>query len=196
MRILVIEDDRTTGDYILAGLRQEGHVVDLSRNGRDGLLTALHVMQWMSITGRSLRDLASRVHRLPQVLVNVPGVDKDRTDDPELLAAVAAEEAELGAEGRVLLRASGTEPLGRVMVEAPTSRFPEAIFLILVRTARATPRGSMPGCRKKFLSSADRKAWRTSLGMAVTGMNTRLWRAYSAKRRPSPACTRVITGGS
>ena len=40
MRILVIEDDRTTGDYILAGLRQEGHVVDLSRNGRDGLLTA------------------------------------------------------------------------------------------------------------------------------------------------------------
>jgi len=59
------------------------------------------------------------VVRLPQVLVNVPGVDKARssTDEP-LLAAVAAAEARLGETGRVLLRPSGTEPLVRVMVEA------------------------------------------------------------------------------
>ena len=60
--------------------------------------------------------------RLPQVLVNVPDVDKSlRRRRPVLAAAVAAEEAALGDTGRVLLRPSGTEPLVRVMVEAPTS---------------------------------------------------------------------------
>lgn len=115
------------GGFSLGG-EQSGHVI-LSRHATtgDGLLTALHVMQWMSVSGRSLRDLASRVRRLPQVLVNVPGVDKDRTDDAELLAAVAAEEADLGTEGRVLLRASGTEPLVRVMVEAPTQERAQAV---------------------------------------------------------------------
>ena len=125
------------GGFSLGG-EQSGHVI-LSRHATtgDGLLTALHVMQWMSVSGRSLRDLASRVRRLPQVLVNVPGVDKDRTDDPELLAAVAAEEAELGAEGRVLLRASGTEPLVRVMVEAPTQERAQAVADRLADVVRA-----------------------------------------------------------
>ncbi|MEE3126661.1 MAG: phosphoglucosamine mutase [Actinomycetota bacterium] len=125
------------GGFSLGG-EQSGHVI-LSRHATtgDGLLTALHVMQWMSVSGRSLRDLASRVRRLPQVLVNVPGVDKDRTDDPELLAAVAVEEAELGAEGRVLLRASGTEPLVRVMVEAPTQERAQAVADRLAGVVRA-----------------------------------------------------------
>ena len=125
------------GGFSLGG-EQSGHVI-LSRHATtgDGLLTALHVMQWMSVSGRSLRDLASRVRRLPQVLVNVPGVDKDRTDDAELLAAVAAEEAELGAEGRVLLRASGTEPLVRVMVEAPTQERAQAVADRLADVVRA-----------------------------------------------------------
>ena len=125
------------GGFSLGG-EQSGHVI-LSRHATtgDGLLTALHVMQWMSVSGRSLRDLASRVRRLPQVLVNVPGVDKDRTDDAELLAAVAAEEAELGAEGRVLLRASGTEPLVRGMVEAPTQERAQAVADRLADVVRA-----------------------------------------------------------
>ena len=73
----------------------------------------------MAQTGRSLADLASVMQRLPQVLVNVRGVDKSRAGtDPELAAAVAGAEAALGATGRVLLRPSGTEPLVRVMVEA------------------------------------------------------------------------------
>jgi phosphoglucosamine mutase len=125
------------GGFSLGG-EQSGHVI-LSRHATtgDGLLTALHVMQWMSVSGRSLRDLASRVRRLPQVLVNVPGVDKDRTDDADLLAAVAAEEAELGTEGRVLLRASGTEPLVRVMVEAPTQERAQAVADRLADVVRA-----------------------------------------------------------
>ncbi len=108
--------------YTLGG-EQSGHVI-MSNHATtgDGLLTALHVLERMVTTGRSLADLASVMTRLPQVLVNVPGVDKARTDeDAVLAAALAEEEAELGGRGRILLRPSGTEPLVRVMVEAPTA---------------------------------------------------------------------------
>lgn len=116
----VLEDMRA-GGYVLGG-EQSGHVImrEHATTG-DGLLTALQVMQRMVTTGRSLQQLASVMTRLPQVLVNVSGVDKTGCDDPELQAAVAAAEADLGASGRVLLRPSGTEPLVRVMVEAPTA---------------------------------------------------------------------------
>jgi len=109
------------GGYSLGG-EQSGHVImsDHATTG-DGTLTALHVAQRIAATGRPLAELASVVTRFPQVLLNVPGVDKARCDDAELLAAVAAEEADLGDSGRVLLRPSGTEPLVRVMVEAPTA---------------------------------------------------------------------------
>ena len=108
--------------YTLGG-EQSGHVImsDHATTG-DGILTALHVLERMVTTGRSLADLAAVMTRLPQVLVNVPGVDKARTDeDAVLAAAVAEEEADLGGRGRILLRPSGTEPLVRVMVEAPTA---------------------------------------------------------------------------
>jgi phosphoglucosamine mutase len=73
----------------------------------------------MAATGRSFAELAGVMTRLPQVLVNVDGVDKARADDDAVLAAAVAEaEAELGDTGRVLLRPSGTEALVRVMVEA------------------------------------------------------------------------------
>jgi len=117
----VLEAMRESG-YNLGG-EQSGHVImrDHATTG-DGLLTALHVLEQMVLTGRSLRDLAAVVTRFPQVLLNVPGVDKSRCDDPELLAAVAEEERALGSEGRVLLRPSGTESLVRVMVEAATEQ--------------------------------------------------------------------------
>jgi phosphoglucosamine mutase len=108
------------GRYVLGG-EQSGHVImsQYATTG-DGILTALHLLQRMATSGKDLQSLASVVTRLPQVLVNVPDVDKDRTDDPVLDAAVAAEEAALAGRGRVLLRPSGTEPIVRVMVEAPT----------------------------------------------------------------------------
>lgn len=107
--------------YALGG-EQSGHVImsDHATTG-DGILTALQVLGRMAEKARPLQELAGVMTHLPQVLVNVPGVDKSRTDDVELAAAVAAAEDELGDSGRVLLRPSGTEPLVRVMVEAPTA---------------------------------------------------------------------------
>ncbi|MEQ6900460.1 phosphoglucosamine mutase [Nocardioides sp. YIM 152588] len=117
----VLEEMRS-GGYSLGG-EQSGHVIlrDHATTG-DGVLTALHVLQRMARTGKSLADLAGVVTRLPQVLVNVPGVDRARAaTDEALLAAVAEAEDGLAGDGRVLLRPSGTEPLVRVMVEAPTA---------------------------------------------------------------------------
>jgi phosphoglucosamine mutase len=91
----------------------------------------------MAATRSSLAELAGLVTRFPQVLLNVPGVDRSRCDDPELLAAVAAEEAALGDTGRVLLRPSGTEPLVRVMVEAPTAEDATAVAERLAGVVRS-----------------------------------------------------------
>jgi phosphoglucosamine mutase len=117
----VLEAMKVSG-YSLGG-EQSGHVImsDHATTG-DGILTALKVCERMAATGRSLQDLAGVMSRLPQVLVNVGGVDKSRADDDAVLAAaIAEEEAALGDTGRILLRPSGTEALVRVMVEAPTS---------------------------------------------------------------------------
>jgi phosphoglucosamine mutase len=114
----VLEEMRT-GGYTLGG-EQSGHVIMSSHaTTGDGTLTALHVVAQMAATGRSLADLAGVMQRMPQVLINVPDVDKLRADrEPAVLAAVRDAEAELGERGRVLLRPSGTESLVRVMVEA------------------------------------------------------------------------------
>jgi phosphoglucosamine mutase len=107
------------GGFILGG-EQSGHIVMLDHaTTGDGTLTALHLMNRMTMSGQSLAQLASVMTRLPQVLINVPDVDKSRAaTDPQLSAAVVQAEAELGDSGRVLLRPSGTESLVRVMVEA------------------------------------------------------------------------------
>lgn len=106
------------GGYGLGG-EQSGHIILASHaTTGDGLLTALQLAARVVETGRGLADLAGFVRRLPQTLVNVPGVDRTRTDDAVLVEAVAAATASLGDSGRVLLRPSGTEPLVRVMVEA------------------------------------------------------------------------------
>ncbi|MFE2110395.1 phosphoglucosamine mutase [Kitasatospora sp. NPDC059463] len=102
------------------GGEQSGHVIllDHATTG-DGTLTGLMLGARLAATKQPLADLAAVMTRLPQVLINVKGVDKARVATcVELSAAVSAAEAELGATGRVLLRPSGTEPLVRVMVEA------------------------------------------------------------------------------
>ncbi|MGW4566904.1 phosphoglucosamine mutase [Streptomyces sp. NPDC004561] len=106
-------------DFALGG-EQSGHVIVLDHaTTGDGTLTGLLLAARIAETGRGLRELASVMERLPQVLINVPDVDKSRVrTSADLAAAVSEAERELGETGRVLLRPSGTEPLVRVMVEA------------------------------------------------------------------------------
>ena len=116
------------GGFILGG-EQSGHIVMLEHaTTGDGVLTALHLMNRMATSGQSLAQLASVMTRLPQVLINVPDVDKNgAATDPQLSAAVAKAQAELGDSGRVLLRPSGTEALVRVMVEAESYEAANAV---------------------------------------------------------------------
>ncbi|WP_295824808.1 phosphoglucosamine mutase [uncultured Microbacterium sp.] len=106
------------GGYSLGG-EQSGHVImsEFATTG-DGLLTGLHLVAEMARQDKTLAELASIMTVYPQVLVNVRGVDRDGVSDEGVQEAVAVSTAELGDSGRVLLRASGTEPLVRVMVEA------------------------------------------------------------------------------
>ncbi|MHA7208947.1 phosphoglucosamine mutase [Arthrobacter sp. MDT1-65] len=107
------------GDYSLGG-EQSGHVIfaDHATTG-DGVLTGIQLAARMNGTGKSLKELASVMTRLPQVLVNVRGVDRTAANSDEgVQDAVREAEASLGETGRVLLRPSGTEPVVRVMVEA------------------------------------------------------------------------------
>src|SRR5690606_29055986 len=110
--------------FVLGG-EQSGHVIqrDLATTG-DGLLTAATVADVVVRTGRPLHDLASVMARLPQVLVNVrlpvPAAELDAVIE-RVGPAAARAERELGDGGRGLRRRSGTEPLGRVMVEAATA---------------------------------------------------------------------------
>jgi phosphoglucosamine mutase len=108
----------TEGGFSLGG-EQSGHVImsEYATTG-DGLLTGLHLLSRMAQTGRSLAELASVMTVYPQVLLNVRDVDRTQVAHPLVTAAVADAEASLGETGRVLLRASGTEQLVRVMVEA------------------------------------------------------------------------------
>ena len=114
----VLEEMKERG-FALGG-EQSGHVIILDHaTTGDGTLTGLLLAARVAQTGRTLKDLASVMERLPQVLINVPDVDKSRVKtSAELASAVTEAERELGATGRVLLRSSGTEPLVRVMVEA------------------------------------------------------------------------------
>ncbi|HET6479788.1 MAG TPA: phosphoglucosamine mutase [Actinoplanes sp.] len=111
-----------SADGLALGGEQSGHIVmpEYATTG-DGVLTGLHLMAQLASSGKSLADLASVVHKLPQVLINVRVGDRAAgAAAPAVQAAVALAENELGETGRVLLRPSGTEPLVRVMVEAGT----------------------------------------------------------------------------
>ncbi len=125
------------GGFSLGG-EQSGHVImsEFATTG-DGLLTGLHIVAEMARQGKTLAELAGQMTVYPQVLTNVRGVDRSRvSSDPGVLEAVAAVEAELGDSGRVLLRASGTEPLVRVMVEAASGDVARASADRLVEVVR------------------------------------------------------------
>ncbi|MDI5979456.1 phosphoglucosamine mutase [Amycolatopsis magusensis] len=122
----VLEELRA-GGFALGG-EQSGHVVlPAHATTGDGLLTALRLMSRMAATGKSLADLAGVMRRLPQVLINVRVADKAAVAQSDAVRkAVEAVETELGDEGRVLLRPSGTEQLVRVMVEAAAQETAQA----------------------------------------------------------------------
>ncbi|HEX6235912.1 MAG TPA: phosphoglucosamine mutase [Acidimicrobiales bacterium] len=124
------------------GGEQSGHVIfrDLATTG-DGLLTALQVLDLTVRDGRPLADLAAAaMTRLPQVLRNVRVAERDAAIVDRLADDIAAAEQRLGERGRVLVRASGTEPLVRVMAEAPTPEEAEAAVDDLVRAVERLSR--------------------------------------------------------
>lgn len=107
--------------YNLGG-EQSGHIIfsDWATTG-DGLLTALQLLYVMKETGKKLSELAAEVQIYPQKLVNIPVADKIAIQqDPAVIAKIAEVEMKMAGDGRVLVRASGTESLLRVMAEAPT----------------------------------------------------------------------------
>jgi phosphoglucosamine mutase len=137
--------EELNADGLTLGGEQSGHLLfrEVATTG-DGVLTGVLLMDLLSRTGRPLADLAREVmRRLPQVLVNVPAVDPSlvvQSDDVQ--AEVAAVALELGDSGRVLLRASGTEPLVRVMVEAADEHQAELVagrLRVVVERAASVP---------------------------------------------------------
>ena len=122
--------------YVAENMRQNGHLIGGEQSGHiifgrlantgDGILTAIKVMETITETKQPLSVLASGMTMYPQKLKNVVVTDKDETlNCAGVKAAVAKVEADLGDEGRVVLRKSGTEPLLRVMVEAGTQELCE-----------------------------------------------------------------------
>ena len=132
----VLEEMRA-GGFSLGG-EQSGHVILLDHGTTgDGVLTGLLLAARVVASGRSIAELGAVMNRLPQVLLNVRGVDKSRVEsDDHLQAAVRDEQAALDGSGRVLLRKSGTEPLVRVMVEAPTQQHADEVAARLAGVVR------------------------------------------------------------
>jgi phosphoglucosamine mutase len=124
-------------DYILGG-EQSGHIImrQFSNSG-DGLLTALQIMQVMARSKKSLLELSSSMTKYPQVLINVTDVAKEKlASSAKIKEAVISAEKQLSGVGRVLLRASGTESLVRVMVEANDLELAKKVADSLVQLVR------------------------------------------------------------
>ena len=145
------EKTKVGDKYVAENMRQNGHLLGGEQSGHiifgrlantgDGLLTAIKVMEAVTETKQPLSVLASPMHMYPQVLKNVIVTDKDETlNCPEVQAAVKKAEEELGSEGRVLLRKSGTEPLLRVMSEATTHELCEEKVDSIIEAMRAAGR--------------------------------------------------------
>lgn len=117
----VVEEMKKNG-YNLGG-EQSGHIIFLDYNTTgDGLLTGLQLANIMKATKKPLSELASEMKKYPQVLVNIRVTDKYHVTDNEKVKSVIEQvEAEMNGNGRILVRPSGTEPLVRVMAEAPSA---------------------------------------------------------------------------
>ncbi len=114
--------------HSVVGGEQSGHILLEDRSTGDGLRTALRLMEVMAATGKELRELRLVMEELPQVLTNVRVESKDGWDtDAAIAESIAEHERQLGSRGRILVRPSGTEPLIRVMVEAPTKSEASAV---------------------------------------------------------------------
>ena len=122
----------------ILGGETSGHLICLDRTTTgDGLVTALQVLAVMKRTGQSLKELVAGMPQLPQRMVNVQVAERaDPASRPEIQAAVEVAEAELGDRGRVVLRASGTEPVIRVMVEGESKAAVESLANRLADTVR------------------------------------------------------------
>ncbi|MFW8053247.1 phosphoglucosamine mutase [Vagococcus fluvialis] len=116
----VVEEMRKSG-YNLGG-EQSGHIVFLDYNTTgDGLLSGIQLMSVMKETGKTLSELTAEIEEFPQKLVNIKVSDKHGAMDvPAIKAVIDEVETEMNGDGRILVRPSGTEPLLRVMAEAPT----------------------------------------------------------------------------
>ena len=116
----VVEEMRNN-NYNLGG-EQSGHIIFLDYNTTgDGLLTGIQLMNVMKKTGKKLSELAAEVTEYPQELVNIRVSDKNGAMNvPAIQEIIAEVEEEMNGDGRILVRPSGTEPLLRVMAEAPT----------------------------------------------------------------------------
>lgn len=116
----VVEEMKKNG-YNLGG-EQSGHIIFLDYNTTgDGLLTGLQLVNIMKETKKSLSQLASEMQKFPQILVNIKVQDKNKVlENEKVQAIIHTVESEMNGDGRILVRPSGTEPLVRVMAEAPT----------------------------------------------------------------------------
>lgn len=115
-------EEMLKGGYVVGG-EQSGHIIltDYSTTG-DGLLTACNLLRIMKDTGSPLKELASIMYKLPQVLVNIKVKNKDFASVAEVNEAISEADAVLSGRGRILVRASGTENLVRVMAEGPDEK--------------------------------------------------------------------------
>ncbi|MFD2923422.1 phosphoglucosamine mutase [Halobacillus naozhouensis] len=121
-----VMEEMRRGGYNLGG-EQSGHIIFLDHNTTgDGMLTALQLVNVLKDTGKPLSELTAEMKKFPQVLKNVRVIDKQRVQThPRIQEAIQAVESEMGESGRVLVRPSGTEPLVRIMAEAPTEELCE-----------------------------------------------------------------------
>jgi phosphoglucosamine mutase len=116
-----VVEEMKKNDYNLGG-EQSGHIIFLDYNTTgDGLLTGLQLVNIMKLTGKKLSELAGEMKKYPQLLINVKVTDKYKvTENEKVKEIITAVEQEMNGNGRILVRPSGTEPLVRVMAEAPT----------------------------------------------------------------------------